>query len=766
MIRQEDLWNENDKATWDLIGSGKTKTVFQLEKSGSRWAKQLKPQTIEELADLISIIRPGCISEDCSIVFSSAKTKRGRENRRMSMQHLYDSWNDGKIHSIISYDQINDCFIKNKIKNIFPTGEKPVWKIDAKRNIKREKASMCQLICTEDHPVLTNLGWKEVGQLKSGDRIAVIKASYSNQVVDAVGVSSYRQICFENYLYKCVFCHWTGGTLDVNHIYENRHVNNSPDNLCFLCPNHHRMFTERTISTEELLLENNKHKLPNSDSLCWYEYVDKYFVGKRRTYDISMNGPFHNFIAGNVVVHNCTDAELDGKSLTQVFADRKNGIMPTEYLHPALEPILKSTYGIIAYQEQAMKIAMDIAGFTEQKADELRKACGKKQVDLMNSLKIDFVNGAVEKGIVSKEITEQIYEWIAASARYSFNLSHAVGYAYLAYQSAYVKAHDLLKTLAVNLSEAHNKPFKMEEIKILVMDARQFGIEVYPPRLDHFYEDFVPNHEKNIIYYGAAHIKDVGSTQYANAKLAIESLRDKIKPSLIDIFYHFFTAKVNKTAFVALASCGLFDGLGYTRNKIIYDFLKWNALQEKEQAIIYSMDVGAQKQSLCQYLERYINTQKINSRRLKTLLSIHSILQSTPRSLEDDNLWLSESEENHMGCAFTCSKVDTYKYLTEITAECQDIASNSMPPTKNVCLGVKIDFVKEYKITSGKSEGQTMCFLTVEDISGQLRSVRVFAEQYEKMKKLLFKGNTVLLYGDVTLKGTDLYFNVNTAKQI
>ena len=252
------------------------------------------------------------------------------------------------------------------------------------------------------------MGWKELDKLKSGDRIAVVKAQYANQIQDALGIKSYRQTCFENYLYKCIFCHWTGGTLDVNHINENRYINNNHDNLCFLCPNHHRMFTEGTISTEEINIENEKHKLPNSDTICWYEYIDKKFEGLKKTYDISMNGPYHNFIAGNTVVHNCTDAELDGKSLTQVYADRKNGLMETTFLHPALEPILKSTYGIIIYQEQAMRIAMEVAGFSEQKADELRKAAGKKDVVLMNKLREDFISGAIQMKIVDKEIVEHL----------------------------------------------------------------------------------------------------------------------------------------------------------------------------------------------------------------------------------------------------------------------------------------------------------------------------------------------------------------------
>lgn len=765
MINREDLWNENDSATWDFIATGKTKTVFQLEKSGMKWAKQIKPRCIEELADLIAVIRPGCISEDCMILSSSRQTKRGRDNRRISMKKLYERWTENKIHTILSYDQQQDKFISNKIKNIFQTGEKPVWKINAKRNIKQEKVSICQLECTDDHPIYTNMGWKELDKLKSGDRIAVVKAQYSNQIQEALGSKSYRQICFENYLHKCIFCHWTGGTLDVNHINENRHINNGPDNLCFLCPNHHRMFTEGIISIEEIDIENQKHKLPNSNTICWYEYIDKKFEGLKKTYDISMEGPYHNFIAGNTVVHNCTDAELDGKSLTQVYADRKNGLMQTTFLHPALEPILKNTYGIIVYQEQAMRIAMEIAGFTEQKADELRKCMGKKDVVLMNKLHQDFIDGANEKKIVSQDIAEQIYDWIQASARYSFNLSHSVGYAYLAYFSAYAKTHDLIKTLAVNLSEAHNKPFKMEEIKSLIMDSRRFGIEIHPASIRHFHADFTMDRKKNIIYYGAAHIKNVGYSKFQIVKNYLKSVDNVDNISWMDLLIGLDS--LNKDAFNALISCGSIipTNTKLSRNALLYQYRKWSELTEKEKDYIKNNKVS---ESLEDNISFLINNAKINSRRIKSVISIYETLKNPPRKLEDDNIWLSNTEENLMGCALTCSKVDSVKYANEINLECRDISSGECGVISNICLGVKINSVKEYRITKqeSKSYGKTMCFISAEDSSGELRSIALFPEEYNENKKLLFEGNTVLLYGDVNARKNELSFAVKKVKQI
>lgn len=115
------------------------------------------------------------------------------------------------------------------------------------------------------------------------------------------------------------------------------------------------------------------------------------------------------------------EAVLDGKSMTKHYVDRKAGTDETVYLHPALEVVLKQTYGIIVYQEQAMRIATEIAGFSPEEADSLRKAMGKKDAALMKEVREKFVNGSKNKGIVGDSDAAQIFDWIQASARYSFN---------------------------------------------------------------------------------------------------------------------------------------------------------------------------------------------------------------------------------------------------------------------------------------------------------------------------------------------------------
>ena len=125
----------------------------------------------------------------------------------------------------------------------------------------------------------------------------------------------------------------------------------------------------------------------------------------------------------------------------QQYTDRKNGMQPVEYLHPSLQNVLKSTYGVCIYQEQVMQIAHDIAGFTLGEADVLRNAMGKKNEELLATQREKFVEGAVKKGNLTKSEAEEVFNWLQSIGCYAFNKSHTVAYSMLAYRMAYLKTH-------------------------------------------------------------------------------------------------------------------------------------------------------------------------------------------------------------------------------------------------------------------------------------------------------------------------------------
>ena len=178
------------------------------------------------------------------------------------------------------------------------------------------------------------------------------------------------------------------------------------------------------------------------------------------------------------------------KSMTQHYCDRKIGLEEVEYLHPALEPILNKTYGVLVYQEQAMQIAQTIAGFDLNDADILRKAIGKKKADIMSRLEDQFIRGCRKQAIVNEEQAKEMFGWIRESQRYSFNKSHAVSYAKNAYWSAYCKAHFPHEFFCSYLRGSAWKQDTHEEIYELVNDARLSDIEVWTPSFRYLQKHF------------------------------------------------------------------------------------------------------------------------------------------------------------------------------------------------------------------------------------------------------------------------------------
>ena len=189
------------------------------------------------------------------------------------------------------------------------------------------------------------------------------------------------------------------------------------------------------------------------------------------------------------------------------FISRKGGKKKIKYSHPSMEPILEETYGIIVYQEQVMQIAHEIAGFSLAEADIMRRAMGKKIKKLMDELKVKFVEGANKKNKISSTKAEDIYELIEKFAQYGFNKSHSTAYAYVAYQTAWLKAHYPAEFMSANLtSEMSN----MDRVVILINECRKLKIDVDPPDINVSDINFRPVNNKTISF-GLNAIKNVGT---------------------------------------------------------------------------------------------------------------------------------------------------------------------------------------------------------------------------------------------------------------
>lgn len=186
------------------------------------------------------------------------------------------------------------------------------------------------------------------------------------------------------------------------------------------------------------------------------------------------------------------------------FVDRKHGREQITYDHPLLEPILKDTYGTILYQEQIMKIVQDLGGFTLGEADLMRRAMGKKKVDIILENKTKFIDGCA-KNNVDKKIADSIFDQMVEFAKYCFNRAHSAAYAFVAYQTAYLKAHYPIEYFSALLSSVKDNK---EKTQMYIAMAQSRGIKVLPPDINKSFADFTP--DGNQIRFGLNSLKGVG----------------------------------------------------------------------------------------------------------------------------------------------------------------------------------------------------------------------------------------------------------------
>ncbi len=243
------------------------------------------------------------------------------------------------------------------------------------------------------------------------------------------------------------------------------------------------------------------------------------------------------------------------------FVNRKHGRETIEYPFPEMEKRLSDTYGITVYQEQVMLLSRDLAGFTRGQSDELRKAMGKKLVDKMEALRVKFMDGCEKNGFGPKAKLEQIWADWAEFAKYAFNKSHATCYSWIAYQTAYLKAHYPAEFMAANLTRNRDD---ISEVGKFMDECKNLGMNVLGPDVNESDLTFTVNKDGNI-RFGLGGVKGVGE----GAVLAIVDERNKNGrfKSVIDFIERVNLTACNKKTIESLALCGAFDGLGDIRRE-------------------------------------------------------------------------------------------------------------------------------------------------------------------------------------------------------
>ena len=258
------------------------------------------------------------------------------------------------------------------------------------------------------------------------------------------------------------------------------------------------------------------------------------------------------------------------------FIRRKHGEEPITYLHEGMRNSLENTYGILVYQEQFMQISKEWCGFTGGQADTLRKAVGKKKIDLMKKVKPEFVEGAVKVGGATREMAETFWTQLEEFANYCFNKSHAACYGLIAYWTAYLKAHYPDAFMAALMTSDHDDT---DRLAIEMTECKHMGIDVLSPDVNESFIEFavVPNEHK--IRFGMSAVKGVG---VGAVEEVLRAREEGAFSSVEDFAKRVSTSKFNRKAWESLIKSGAFDDMG-DRSDLLFNLDAITAFASKLQ---------------------------------------------------------------------------------------------------------------------------------------------------------------------------------------
>ena len=258
------------------------------------------------------------------------------------------------------------------------------------------------------------------------------------------------------------------------------------------------------------------------------------------------------------------------------FIRRKHGEEPITYLHEGMRNSLENTYGILVYQEQFMQISKEWCGFTGGQADTLRKAVGKKKIDLMKKVKPEFVEGAVKVGGATREMAETFWTQLEEFANYCFNKSHAACYGLIAYWTAYLKAHYPDAFMAALMTSDHDDT---DRLAIEMTECKHMGIDVLSPDVNESFVEFavVPNEHK--IRFGMSAVKGVG---VGAVEEVLRAREEGAFSSVEDFAKRVSTSKFNRKAWESLIKSGAFDDMG-DRSDLLFNLDAITAFASKLQ---------------------------------------------------------------------------------------------------------------------------------------------------------------------------------------
>jgi DNA polymerase-3 subunit alpha len=425
----------------------------------------------------------------------------------------------------------------------------------------------------------------------------------------------------------------------------------------------------------------------------------------------------------------------------------KNKSQEVRYLHPKLKTILEASYGIPLYQEQIMRIAQELAGFTLSEADILRKAIGKKIEKLLLEQEGKFIEG-IKKNNISEKIGIEIWRWIEPFAMYSFNKSHAACYAIIAYQTAYLKANYPVEYMAALLTSEGSD---VERISELIEECKKMGIEVLAPDINESFSNFSVVPEKSQIRFGLTAIKNVG---YNIVELIINE-RKKAGPfkTIHDYITRVDSKVLNKKSMESLVKAGCFDNLG-ERNQILGNLEKLLDWSKKNQKIKESGQKGL-----------FDNCSSVS-------FNGDIALDKVPAAEDYDKLtW----EKELLGLYISGHPLERFK----------DMLEQQTTPIKKV--NMDLSMVRDYSnphqtyLISGESvtvggiisnikkiitkKGQPMMFIKLQDLTDRIEVV-IFPSTLESCQEMLVENKIVSISGKADYRDNSPKIIANNVEEI
>lgn len=410
-----------------------------------------------------------------------------------------------------------------------------------------------------------------------------------------------------------------------------------------------------------------------------------------------------------------------GSGMVEDFISRKHGHKKIEYLHPLLEPILKPTYGVILYQEQVMRVASELAGFTLGQADLLRRAMGKKKPEIIASLKQEFIQGA-QKNNIEPEVSGKIFELIEYFAGYGFNKSHSAAYALLAFQTAYLKAHYPVEFMAALLTSVMESA---DKVPFYIAECQRMGINVLPPDINESRENFIVKGSN--IHFGLAAVKNVGKGAI-QAILAARDQEGNFK-TLQDFCKRVDLSQVNRRVIESLIKCGAFGSVPGNRVQLL-------------QVLDICIEQGHE-------LQKNAHSNQ---------LSLFDVGEAAGFSLDFPDIKLPDVEEfsqrdilamekDILGLYVSGHPLQEYTKVLKAKTKHQIADLSQEEEGRRIILGGVISTLRR----SVTKKGETMAYCTLEDLTGSIE-VLIFPRTLEKYHHIVETDKVVLMKGRINLQ--------------